>query len=456
MSGLFSRWTFSSLGVILAIILPSLASASCLIEHAKVHTTRTDDTRLSLSPSGFFGLTWEPTGESAFDSSFVEPVLLALDSARVTYLGLPGSWDIPLGGRPYYPVEVSRLNMPGATSLPQDGLTAMFLDHDPAQFSDDPVELLEVTCAHELFHAFQLAQSFDLRDLAFLEATAVWAEDFVYPTHRDWVERYLPAWLASIESPLDETDGTREYGSAMLVKYLLERNGSLVPVFETFANLDEPGHAWDFFLESLAIDETAVRLECLFELILLGAGSTQATLENDLVGLNPEDFIPLWEQPEIDPHLASIPSLSCRLARCSSSGRIDLQQGAAALWIALPDGLAEVLGEENELVVRAGDVLIMVAPDPDTSPGLLLFEKLSNDQGPGYLVWPNPGGSNRHIQFDRAPFDLVVHDLLGRQLAIIPTSQGGLQQSILLPPSSTGLLILSRDHGQDALPLFMR
>ncbi|MCZ4500148.1 MAG: hypothetical protein JWQ74_2703 [Marmoricola sp.] len=66
----------------------------------------------------------------------------------------------------------------------------MVLDNDfkPSQFGGAPaVNSLKVTVAHEFFHAVQFA--YDYQEASwFLEATAVWMEDQVYPTINDYLQ----------------------------------------------------------------------------------------------------------------------------------------------------------------------------------------------------------------------------------------------------------------------------
>ena len=55
--------------------------------------------------------------------------------------------------------------------------------------------VLKTTLAHELFHGFQYTYDFDVsRDNWWSEATAVWSEDFIYPSvnsEHGWLKRFL-------------------------------------------------------------------------------------------------------------------------------------------------------------------------------------------------------------------------------------------------------------------------
>ncbi len=89
--------------------------------------------------------------------------------------------------------------------------------------------ILEVTLAHEFFHAIQFAYGFyNVSDeiwydnIWFLEASAVMMEDEVYDDVNDYIN-YLSYYLNSSYKPLEEYDGWIEYGKVIFVKYLKER-----------------------------------------------------------------------------------------------------------------------------------------------------------------------------------------------------------------------------------------
>ena len=88
--------------------------------------------------------------------------------------------------------------------------------------SSVPVNSLRVTAAHEFFHAVQFAYDAD-DDSWFLEGTAVWMEDVVYPSINDYLQ-YLP--VSQLRRPLQSADyagGVAVYGTVIFWKYLSER-----------------------------------------------------------------------------------------------------------------------------------------------------------------------------------------------------------------------------------------
>jgi hypothetical protein len=87
-----------------------------------------------------------------------------------------------------------------------------------------PLENLEVTAAHELFHAVQFAYDYN-EDAWFMEATATWAEDEVYTDVNDNLQ-YLPqSPLAQPGKSMDRflPTGFRQYGDWIFFRYLTER-----------------------------------------------------------------------------------------------------------------------------------------------------------------------------------------------------------------------------------------
>jgi hypothetical protein len=70
--------------------------------------------------------------------------------------------------------------------------------YDPKYDGSDTLAPLEVTAAHEFFHAVQFRQAYD-EPLWLMEGTAVWMENEVYPAIHDYLQ-YLPA--TGIKEPL--------------------------------------------------------------------------------------------------------------------------------------------------------------------------------------------------------------------------------------------------------------
>jgi hypothetical protein len=93
------------------------------------------------------------------------------------------------------------------------------LDNDFAEFGTDPVKALQVTAAHEYFHAVQFA--YDQGEARwFMEGSAVWMEDVVYNGINDYLQ-YVP--VSPIRRPFTPftTNGQfGVYGSFTIFKFL--------------------------------------------------------------------------------------------------------------------------------------------------------------------------------------------------------------------------------------------
>ncbi|WP_309649098.1 MXAN_6640 family putative metalloprotease [Nocardioides sp.] len=96
-------------------------------------------------------------------------------------------------------------------------------DYARSEFgTNTPIENLQVTAAHEYFHAVQYAYDFK-EDSWLLEATATWAEDELFDGVDDNVQylRYSP--LTRPRVPLDSSGGGFFYGTFVFFRYLTER-----------------------------------------------------------------------------------------------------------------------------------------------------------------------------------------------------------------------------------------
>lgn len=83
------------------------------------------------------------------------------------------------------------------------------------------------TLAHELFHTIQFAyKNLDdidsITEFWWYEASAVWAEERVYPDENRYVSD-VNSWMNSPLEPLWATSGNREYGGFLWAKYLTQR-----------------------------------------------------------------------------------------------------------------------------------------------------------------------------------------------------------------------------------------
>ncbi|TYL51328.1 hypothetical protein FXB39_08835 [Nocardioides sp. BGMRC 2183] len=99
------------------------------------------------------------------------------------------------------------------------------LDNDYAadEFgSHTPLGNLQVTAAHEYFHAVQYAYDVD-EDSWILEATATWVEDYVYDDVNDNVNYLRHGPLGRPAQSLDTFGGSAHYGAWIFFRYLTDR-----------------------------------------------------------------------------------------------------------------------------------------------------------------------------------------------------------------------------------------
>jgi hypothetical protein len=113
-----------------------------------------------------------------------------------------------------------------AFTAPWDVSAYCVLDDDYRQrqygFGQSPLEFLQVTAAHEFFHAVQFSYDW-FEDLALMEGTAMWMEGQVYPSVIDRI-RYLDrSALARPGVPLDTGANGFEYGAWLFWRYLTEK-----------------------------------------------------------------------------------------------------------------------------------------------------------------------------------------------------------------------------------------
>ncbi len=99
------------------------------------------------------------------------------------------------------------------------------LDNDYAGFpAHTPLENLQVTAAHEYYHATQFA--YDIADDGwFLEATATWAEDELFDNVNDNVQYLRKSPITQPGRSIDkfEDNGTFHYGVWIFFRFLTER-----------------------------------------------------------------------------------------------------------------------------------------------------------------------------------------------------------------------------------------
>lgn len=182
-------------------------------------------------------------GDSDADGvpDYVETVAATVDGVRATYVGAgyrAPKGDGVLGGNAendIYLADVGNDSLYGyctsdmplpANPTTWDAWAYCVLDNDysTAQFpTNTPLENLQVTAAHEYFHAVQFGYD-AFEDSWLMEATATWAEDELYDGVDDNLQ-YLPeSQLEKPAQPLDTFNGAgAQYGTWIFFRFLTER-----------------------------------------------------------------------------------------------------------------------------------------------------------------------------------------------------------------------------------------
>ncbi|CAN5259037.1 hypothetical protein BH09ACT12_BH09ACT12_28230 [soil metagenome] len=129
-----------------------------------------------------------------------------------------------IGNRGAYGYCTSDQADPTSGAMHYDRWAYCVLDDDYAGFPNSALENIEVTAAHEYFHATQYAYD-AYEDSWFLEATATWAEDEVYDDVNDNVQYLRNSPLTSPGTPVDtfQNGGTFHYGTWSFFRFLTEK-----------------------------------------------------------------------------------------------------------------------------------------------------------------------------------------------------------------------------------------
>ena len=110
-----------------------------------------------------------------------------------------------------------------------------------AHHPDDPYPFLKATCAHEFFHAIQMAYRVGLDDpsLWWIELTANWGEERVFDDLNE-VYYYLPDYYLKINRSIYRTGGSHMYGAWVWAEYLSQNYDVdfVKKVFEKLIHLD--------------------------------------------------------------------------------------------------------------------------------------------------------------------------------------------------------------------------
>jgi hypothetical protein len=181
---------------------------------------------------------WDTTGVDRATSSYVDRVARIAQSVLRTYRAAgyrtPES-DGTAGGNGLLDIYLADLGSQGLYGYcdsdappdsqgPYDAPAYCAFDNNYEEFpAHTPLENLQVTAAHELFHAVQFSYDY-FEDGWFMEATAVWAEDELYDDVNDNLQYLADSPLTHPGSSMDhfERFGAQQYGDWIFFRYLTE------------------------------------------------------------------------------------------------------------------------------------------------------------------------------------------------------------------------------------------
>lgn len=180
------------------------------------------------------------TGPEATTPTFAQSALDNVTAVHQFYVGagyrapkpdgthggnaLPDVYIANIGNRGLYGYCNTDENVPFEAPWDRWAFCVFDNDYAPSEFpTNTPIENLQVTAAHEYFHAVQFAYDF-AEDGWLLEATATWAEDEAFDDVNDNVQ-YLRAQspLKQSRISMDKFGGLRHYGAWIFFRYLTER-----------------------------------------------------------------------------------------------------------------------------------------------------------------------------------------------------------------------------------------
>jgi hypothetical protein len=419
---------------------------------------RTDRHQSYISPDSAFMVHYDTSGSDAPDLTSTRPdgvpdwvveLAVALDSVRslLLALGFDPAWPDDDGIYDIYLQEnngglYGEIFFPD--SHPEGGyITYIEMDNDFAEdesYFTHGLDAARVTCAHEYFHAVQLAQDFKGADSFLYELFSTWLEEVAFPEVNDWVgwfDTNARGYIAIGNDPEQSMTVTSGYDLAIFGHYLTNWAPDTLDIMQRIWERFRSTTAQEAISQALAIHGgslTSAWTDCIGRQFL--NGTTRKYYfhpDQDLMAV-PDDG-PVYQLSEL--HRVSFDYLT--------PGRVDIQalkvaanQGFslevdhapskyAARIVILgnqpyfsPLGRDSWLGTGNDQPSR---VVLVAGADGDSvviaaMPGSIRFA-LNNlypnpmslsEHGDMFLEYVVPGNlpAGRHR--------LVVYDLLGREI----------------------------------------
>ncbi|MCK6527080.1 DUF6055 domain-containing protein [Myxococcota bacterium] len=175
-------------------------------------------------------------GSGGWDSGLLATAKAAAEDSWSHELDVLGYDGPPNSDRYYIDVYIANTggDMPtlgsgtyGYTTFYGSGTPYIVLNDDYSWSGTPDDEAIQVTLAHEFFHAVQGAYDFGEEQWV-MEGTAAWMEDEVFPSIDDYVQYVLGGGGGFLDYPelsLRHADGYHEYGAAIFWKWMSEHLG---------------------------------------------------------------------------------------------------------------------------------------------------------------------------------------------------------------------------------------
>lgn len=297
------------------------------------------------------------------------------------------------------------------------------------------LEGLSVTCAHELFHMFQLGYVFRNQDIFYFEMSSVWFEEYMYPEVNDYhsyFNEYAENWKYAINS------STLDYNNVGFNLYIDKR-------------FSQPGQniikrIWDRILDDNALNSIRNELEyqgITFEEALRDWGTAQVLCGpysannfaypfNDAEEMNTISFdnyaLNTTNSLEMDIGITANPSVSyfkiSDLPDQILLFDMILSEGTDAQLICLNGNYSEVRNLNTLPLVIDGtyfnNCILSIGLDEENATGSLAFSALAADKLAS--LYPNPLNPEQVLNLSYVLVDanqqgiLAIYDLFGRKV----------------------------------------
>jgi hypothetical protein len=420
-----------------------------------------------ISPGGNFRVHYHTAGDSSSTSAFVDSVCAVAEQVLLVESGEMGYQEAPRWADGMYHIYLQNLSGMFGYTQPTGAVdhndpggrqySRLVLDNDYPQelFEFPPQESLQITLAHEYFHAIQLGY-FDCstEQRWFMELTATWMEDQVYGQIDDWF-RYLPAYLNSLNQSMRLTNGEREYGMALWAHYLTQRFGATLLLETWQEGAITRGDlmticqelAWELYAED------SWELFMQFQLWNMLTGEREDPVmsyqEAELYPMAPVQQFSnsgIFETAELALTVLAVaePIYAALRIEAGSSWRLDRRTG---------DNYSFCCGQVDTTGFDA-DQLILHAAQAGTGGGSMFLnltelQPLETGRIALLKVYPNPAFNL--IQLDLYALEpltteLYLYDLLGRRLLKMPVSGAGeFTFNLPLAQYPSGMYVLELD-----------